>query len=112
MAFWEYAAVTGLIDSKGSTHQYLDNMGAQGWELISVTPTGYGIFEDVPISPRNEQFGIYYFKRPAPPQGLIAISIDIVRSALVWGRQLQRSPAPDRMPDLPEVDTSRSAAPR
>ena len=102
MAFWEYAAVMGIIDSKGSTREFLDRMGAQEWELITVTPTGYGIYEDVPISRRNEQFGIYYFRRPAPPKGLIAVSIEKVRSALLWGRQPQHEPAPDRMPHLPE----------
>jgi hypothetical protein len=102
MAFWEYAAVMGVIDSKGSTRQYLDRMGAEGWELVTVTPTGYGIYDTV-LSRRNEQFGIYYFKRPARPRGLVAASLEIVRDALRWGRQLQRSPAPDRMSDLPEA---------
>ncbi len=107
MAYWEYAAVMGVIDSRGSTRQYLDGMGAQGWELITVTPTGYGIHDTVPISRQNEQFGIYYFKRPAPPRGLVATSIEVVRDALRWGRQLQRTPAPDRMPDLPGAGAPR-----
>src|SRR5262245_34520084 len=86
MTFWEYAAVMGLIDSRGSTRQFVDRIGKEGWELVTVTPTGYGVHDYSSISRQNEQFGIYYFKRPATPSGLVAVSIEIVRSALRWGR--------------------------
>lgn len=107
MAFWEYAAVMGVVDSKGSTRQFLDKMGAEGWELVTVTPTGYPIKDYAPISRQNEQFGILYFKRPAQPTGFLATTIEAVIGTVRWGRQLQRTPAPDSIPNTPDFEVPR-----
>ena len=41
MEYFEYSLIFGLNDGEGPERDFLKRWGAEGWELVCITPAGY-----------------------------------------------------------------------
>jgi hypothetical protein len=92
MEYFEYSLIYGLNDGKGQERDFLNRWGAEGWELVCISPAGFRRYPQTPPGTDNPAYVYYYFKRPLERRGIIGRFADALSATLVWGRS--RTPAP------------------
>ena len=84
MMKWEYKVLTHQVDRLASTNEVessINDMGQDGWELVSVTPDYTKMTQWIPYKIWKSDSCVFVFKRPLDEDGL----------SLNWRRGLRHS---------------------
>jgi hypothetical protein len=98
MEYFEYSLIYGLNDGLGPERDFLKRWGAEGWELVCITPAGYRRFPLDPPSVDNPPHVFYYFKRPLVRRGILGQIATALSATLVWGRTRAATPVTETVP--------------